>query len=1039
MRALGRYLKEGDLVFDVGANIGNHTLYFAGCCGCSVTAFEPHPIAASYLLDNVARNGLAGQVVVQEAALGAFAGHARFGSTPQHNLGAASLRWDRDGEVEVVPLDTFVDDRPVRLVKIDVEGMELEVLQGAQALIDRDHPIIACEIWKAEDFNNIADYLFNFGYIAFGVYNPTPTHVFRYISDDAERARMNDAQRHLALQVIEQRNTQASTDAKVKRVERLVREVENLSSSVETSMNDRLETFAAGQARDDAAQRDWLEQFAQSTAALIKAEFGTALSKLTDAIETDAEREHARVVAPLTEMVKRQEDASSVGIEAIRRAQESQADAIEALDARLTGLIERQESAAAAISDAIRSLQETQAGAIAQLTALQSAADAQKATLAEEFSPLRAAMEPVAAIQPSLEATLKALAATDRRLLEALEDGADGGGGLDGLRSLVADTANAAISEARLASAALLEMQTLLATQIEAALQVQTKSLERRMRQSLDDIARGAVREELRTGVDALARELGRRYADFAVEADERLTASVVKDTRAIQGEGTGAMSARRSQTAPREVRTARAEDGGAVKRKTPAAPKQTDGSTKPISAHSPYQKKLQSLNGEYFVKVRKDEIGFLTEYLLTMVRLELPDTAYRLARYIFASFERVPKKHRGDIVRILGRLYARRPIDPQIQAAVRRFRDLLKALPHTHGHDWALWRGVEDPKPSHVWAGGTSEPPNVSDLPNARDALLAPILRAVAEGRGGTAKDWNAYFEQFTVSRSARIDAAENFLAGLVFEPMPKRDGPLVSVIMSAFNAEDTVAYAIRSILEQSYANIELLVCDDQSEDRTLDCIKKFSSDTRLKVRQSVENQGTYNIRNALIGEARGDYVTFMDSDDYALPDRLERQMAAISDSDAGRINVGSWLRLDAQGRPKFFSDRHAERFCVVSILYERETLNEVGAYLPALVAADTDHYERARALFPKTAFAHHPGWPLFLGLISQSSLSARAGLEAGLDGAVSESRQKFIDQASRARILGPEIVPPQDVERVMSDLDILRRYAGARVIGER
>ncbi|RYD80014.1 MAG: glycosyltransferase family 2 protein [Sphingobacteriales bacterium] len=101
----------------------------------------------------------------------------------------------------------------------------------------------------------------------------------------------------------------------------------------------------------------------------------------------------------------------------------------------------------------------------------------------------------------------------------------------------------------------------------------------------------------------------------------------------------------------------------------------------------------------------------------------------------------------------------------------------------------------------------------------------------------------------------------------------------PLVSVIMSAFNAEAFIEEAIYSILNQTYKNLELIIVNDGSTDRTADIIQKFK-DSRIVFLQNNENKGNIFSRNLAIAEAKGEFIAILDSDDVALPNRLETQV---------------------------------------------------------------------------------------------------------------------------------------------------------------
>jgi FkbM family methyltransferase len=141
-------LKKGDIVVDVGANIGNHALYLAVVSGARVVAVEPNPVAAAYLHHNVRLNSLAASVWVVDAACASREGSAHVASTTPGNLGETVLGYG-SGPLRVVTIDGLLralDIRSgVRLVKIDVEGSEVAVLRGARELLAREHPWIVAE------------------------------------------------------------------------------------------------------------------------------------------------------------------------------------------------------------------------------------------------------------------------------------------------------------------------------------------------------------------------------------------------------------------------------------------------------------------------------------------------------------------------------------------------------------------------------------------------------------------------------------------------------------------------------------------------------------------------------------------------------------------------------------------------------------------------------------------------------------------------------------------------------------------------------
>src|SRR3989344_1491738 len=100
-----------------------------------------------------------------------------------------------------------------------------------------------------------------------------------------------------------------------------------------------------------------------------------------------------------------------------------------------------------------------------------------------------------------------------------------------------------------------------------------------------------------------------------------------------------------------------------------------------------------------------------------------------------------------------------------------------------------------------------------------------------------------------------------------------------LVSVIMPVFNAELTIASAIKSILRQKYSEFELIIIDDGSTDKSIDIVHSFY-DKRIKTIRLQHHQGISVALNSGIKQARGIYIARMDADDIAYPKRLLLQV---------------------------------------------------------------------------------------------------------------------------------------------------------------
>lgn len=101
------------------------------------------------------------------------------------------------------------------------------------------------------------------------------------------------------------------------------------------------------------------------------------------------------------------------------------------------------------------------------------------------------------------------------------------------------------------------------------------------------------------------------------------------------------------------------------------------------------------------------------------------------------------------------------------------------------------------------------------------------------------------------------------------------------VSVVMPNYNGSRYISEAIKSVMNQTYTNWELIIVDDCSTDNSLSIIKPFLADSRIKLLTLDKNQKIANARNKAIELAKGEYIAFLDSDDIWTPHKLEKQLS--------------------------------------------------------------------------------------------------------------------------------------------------------------
>ncbi len=120
--------------------------------------------------------------------------------------------------------------------------------------------------------------------------------------------------------------------------------------------------------------------------------------------------------------------------------------------------------------------------------------------------------------------------------------------------------------------------------------------------------------------------------------------------------------------------------------------------------------------------------------------------------------------------------------------------------------------------------------------------------------------------------------------------------DEALISVIMPVYNSEKYVVDAIKSVLNQTYHNIELIVIDDFSTDGTASIVKELSQmDSRIKFHINNKNLGVSAARNKGVSLSRGDWIAYLDSDDMWTDNKLEKQYNLINVKNVDFVFTGS------------------------------------------------------------------------------------------------------------------------------------------------
>jgi len=447
------------------------------------------------------------------------------------------------------------------------------------------------------------------------------------------------------------------------------------------------------------------------------------------------------------------------------------------------------------------------------------------------------------------------------------------------------------------------------------------------------------------------------------------------------------------------------------------------------------------------------DRFAWMAETLRIAMATERYDVAGPLADYLLAWFDRIPSSSQlvaakglcrkflafGELDvlrRFLFKNYTRVSTDDFLftlfsthcTEATNLVQSMTK-LPSGKLNSFYISRRIEvagDAVLSNFLTATEATAPNIN-------FLLANFLAAKGD------RELYRMFINRGLARNARAQLRKtplggpNVLAGFEFErtPVAKHAPELVSVIMSCHNSGSTIRYAAKSILEQSYRNLELLICDDDPDNPCTEALGSLRSDPRVRLFRSPQSQGTYNIRNNLLQQARGTLVTFQDSDDLAFPDRIENQINYLKENDVAAV-CGQWYRVSPSGQFVFSTEHSVARIAVVSLMAPKHIFEQMGPYRSAKFGADTEYYEGLRLRFGAAAVPIMQQ-PLIFGLASASSLTRRAGMEATEDGYRSAARRVYAAASARERLISWGAAREQSV-RALVDADVLVANAGVR-----
>lgn len=214
------------------------------------------------------------------------------------------------------------------------------------------------------------------------------------------------------------------------------------------------------------------------------------------------------------------------------------------------------------------------------------------------------------------------------------------------------------------------------------------------------------------------------------------------------------------------------------------------------------------------------------------------------------------------------------------------------------------------------------------------------------------------------------------------------------VTVIVTTYNASETIESCIYSLLQQTWRNLEIIIVDDASTDDTLLCLQNLSLRYKeLAVIALPQNVGTFAAKSIGARYATGEYLTCQDSDDWAHPQKIAEQVQPLIEDASVIATTSQWLRLDFDGQYYVRQIYPFMRQNPASPMFRLQTVKRItGLWHIVRTGADSEFFERLKVVFgsdkiihikkPLTIASHRPNSLMTsekFGIYNQSAALAR------------------------------------------------------------
>lgn len=224
-----------------------------------------------------------------------------------------------------------------------------------------------------------------------------------------------------------------------------------------------------------------------------------------------------------------------------------------------------------------------------------------------------------------------------------------------------------------------------------------------------------------------------------------------------------------------------------------------------------------------------------------------------------------------------------------------------------------------------------------------------------------------------------------------------------LVSVVMTAHNTEDFIEASINSLLLQTYKNIEIIIVDDCSTDKTFEIATRISNaNSKVKVFRLNSNLGTYYAKNTGILKSRGDIIFFQDSDDVCHHERIERSVVSLCENTSAIAVRTAYSRVNPQSHEVIEVNGYSYKLGLITLGVYKKVFHEIGFFNCTTKASDDEFYHRLVKVYGTQSIVNVP-LPLYYNTMRSDSLFSDMVEWNGnnkITQKTSESRQLYLSQ---------------------------------------